>query len=89
MPGSNQTGPSGNASGSGRGLGPCGGGQRRQGSGVGQGMRRAGFCAGRTNSLVEAVPDAEQRTALTQKAEALEQALADVRKRLDTLNKAK
>lgn len=82
MPGFNETGPSGNGSGSGRGRGPCGGGQRRQGLGG-----RAGFGAGRANPSMEAVPDVDQRDALTRKAGALEQALAEVRKRLDTLNK--
>lgn len=79
MTGDNQTGPLGNSPG--RGLGPCGGGRRRQGFGG----RRSRVSAGVT--MMDPAPAADERGRLAQEAVSLEHALADVRRRLDTLNK--
>ena len=80
MPGFNQTGPLGNGTGGGRGVGPCGGGKRHRGTAGSQGMGRTRLGAGQALNV-------DERTALTQEAETLERALSDVRKRLDKLNK--
>jgi hypothetical protein len=82
MPGFNKTGPLGEGPGTGGGLGPCGGGQRRQrfGAACGNGRR---YAAGRTSQT----PAGDERTLLADKAVVLERSLADVRKRLDALNK--
>lgn len=82
MPGYNQTGPQGFGPGTGRGMGPCGGGMRRQGYGAGRGM---GSRLGGTRGIQTATMG-DERTWLTEEAAALERALIDVRKRLDALN---
>jgi len=82
MPGFNQTGPQGFGPGTGRGMGPCGGGMRRQGYNAGRGMGRR-FGGTRVNQTATAI---DERTWLTEEAAALERALIDVRKRLDALN---
>lgn len=85
MPGFNQTGPQGFGPGTGRGIGPCGGGMRRQGSGAGRGMCRR-FGGMRYSPMIQGSQSVDERTWLNEEAAALEQALTDVRKRIDTLN---
>ncbi|NLI29036.1 MAG: DUF5320 domain-containing protein [Nitrospiraceae bacterium] len=85
MPGFNQTGPQGFGPGTGRGLGPCGAGMRRQGfSGRGMGRR---FLGARFQPGLRATDPSDERAWLTEEATALERALTDVRKRLDALTK--
>ncbi len=88
MTGFNQTGQIRNEAGAGRGMGPCGGGRRRQGSGAGRGMGRTQLEATGNNQMMQTDPASDERTMLVQEAEVLERKLADVRKRLDTINKA-
>jgi hypothetical protein len=79
MPGFNRTGPQGFGAGTGRGLGPCGGGVRR---GSGRGFGRRGF-----NGMGRNIHPQDEQKILEEELKALENEKRAISERIEDLKK--